>query len=454
MSSPQPPTHLCARCRSSPGTITGRNDHLCKYALTTMQHSIVTLYTDNSMPISTCFLAYVRSKPIKRMDPFRVRNTPSNDPPPLLLLPFSFGVSSLALLHTLSDQMASQLVRVGRTGYELLVVWIDDCGVVGNEERSQQCRELFNGLKQRYARGGIEDRESVRFLAVPLEEIYSYGRSCAGSDGVDTTLHEPPPCNLHKLRTLISSISTLSSKQDILYILLTRLLNLVALKHHCHAILYSHSITRLAEMTLSETAKGRGFSVPWATGDCTLPPITMHARLAFNLQSVYPLRDLLYKELVTYIITLGLSQFLYPGTIPTPTTVTHTPIPTRTTSTTIDSLIHAYFSTMEHSYPSIVANVVKTSNRVPSAKLPVISSSIPPSPFSTSEGEHTLLNCAVCGFPIDMEEDPVWEGEDAAGSISSQNILKELQVKIDELCGGCKRTWEGGKGGVEAMWPV
>lgn len=384
-----------------------------------------------------------------------MRNTPSNTPPPLLLLPFSFGVSSLALLHILSDQMASQLARVGRTGYELLVVWVDDCGVMGDEERSKQCWELFNDLKQRYARNGTENRESKRFLVVPLEEIYTYGRSCAGSYGADITPHEPLLCNLHKLRTLISSISTLSSKQDILYILLTRLLNLVALKHHCHAILYSHSITRLAEMTLSETAKGRGFSVPWATGDCITPPITMHTHLAPNLKAIHPLRDLLYKELVTYIITLGLSRFLYPGTIPTPTTTTatHSLIPTRTTSTTIDSLIHAYFSTMEHSYPSIVANVVKTINRVPPAKLPVTSSAISPQ-VSTPQGEHTFPSCAVCGFPIDMEEDSVWEGEDAAGSISSENILKELRVGIDALCVGCKRTWEGGKGSAEAMWPV
>lgn len=385
-----------------------------------------------------------------------MRNTPSSGPPPLLLLPFSFGVSSLALLHILSDQMASQLARVGRTGYELLVVWVDDCGVVGNEERSQQCQELFKDLKQRYATGGTEDQESIRFLVVPLEEIYSYGRSCAGSCGENTTLYEPPLCDLHKLRTLISSISTLSSKQDILYILLTRLLNLVALRHHCHAILYSHSITRLAEMTLSETAKGRGYSIPWATGDCTLPPITMHTRLA-PIQSVYPLRDLLYKELVIYIIALGLSQFLYPGTIPastTTTTTTYSPIPTRTTSTTIDSLIHAYFSTMEHSYPSIVANVVKTINRVPPAKLPVTFSATSTSTFPTSRGEHTPPNCAICGFPIDMEEDSVWEGEDAAWGIPSQNVLKELRVSIDELCGGCKRTWEGAKGGVEVMWPV
>ncbi|KAF8448368.1 hypothetical protein BGX38DRAFT_1189842, partial [Terfezia claveryi] len=259
-----------------------------------------------------------------------------------------FPVSSLTLLHILKEHMISQRTRVGRTGYELLVVWVDDSGISGDGPGSVRKKEIFMGLESHFGGEG----SGITVESVRLEDIYTY------SQPQDTPTSSAEGTNLEKLRALISSLSSLSSKQDILTTLLTRLFIRLAIQHSSPAILFSHSTTRLAEKTLSETAKGRGYSVPWSTSDCPipLPPSLSPHR---NLQTIYPLRDLLKKELHTYLsLTPSLQLFHIPSSssssaTPSPQTL----IPTSTAKdTSIDSLMHKYFSQMEQTYPSIVAN--------------------------------------------------------------------------------------------------
>ena len=102
---------------------------------------------------------------------------------------------------------------------------------------------------------------------------------------------------------------------------------------------------------------------------------------------------------------------------------------------------------MEQTYPSIVANVVKTIGRVPAPTHPVTSAEV------AAEMEQSAPNCAVCGFPIDMDEADVWEEEDRDVKKLSVGVLSELGVGVEELCGGCRRSLEGVKEGVAAKWP-
>ena len=65
-----------------------------------------------------------------------------------------------------------------------------------------------------------------------------------------------------------------------------------------------------------------------------------------------------------------------------------------------------------------------------------------------------MPNCAVCGFPIDIDEGDVWEEEDRDVKKLSVRVLSELGVGVKELCGGCRRSLEGAKEGVGAKWPL
>lgn len=349
--------------------------------------------------------------------------------------------------------MASQRSRVGRTGYELLVVWVDDSGVTGDTEGSRIRGELLQKLEGEYGGKG----EGIRFQAIRLEQVYTY--SSNQQDANTGT-------ELEKLRALIAALPSLSSQQDILTILLTHLLTLFALDNNCAAVLYAHSTTRLAEKTLSETAKGRGYSVPLSTGDCAvpLPPsFTTHSSPTTTttpppLQSVYPLRDLLKKELTTYIsLTPALQPFHVPDHPPSSSSSSNAPpIPTSAKDISIDALMKQYFAGMEQTYPSIVANVVKTIGRVP-VPTTTITTTIPTT--TTNAEQHSgAPNCGICGFPVDMDEGDIWAEEDREGKAFSGSMLREMGLEVGDLCGGCRRSVEGIKpgagGGAGMRWPL
>jgi len=102
---------------------------------------------------------------------------------------------------------------------------------------------------------------------------------------------------------------------------------------------------------------------------------------------------------------------------------------------------------MEQTYPSIVANVVKTIGRVPAPTHPFTSAEV------SAEVERSAPNCAICGFPIDMDEAEVWGEEDQDVKKLSVGVLTELGVGVEELCGGCRRSLEGAKEGAGVKWP-
>ncbi|KAI5811037.1 hypothetical protein DFH27DRAFT_5948 [Peziza echinospora] len=379
-------TPPCARCKTAPGTITGRNDHLC----------------------SACFLTYVRSKPIKRMDPFRVRHSAarSSDAAPRLLLPFSGGVSSLALLEVLAGQMRSQKQRVNRTGYRLLVVLVDDSAITGSGGDAR--RKQFAEAERRFA------CEELQFVAVPLQDVYAYTKEGAKRTE-DIALEAAAHIRKERLEQLVKSFRTPTSSADLLSILLHRFIITLALHHGCKTILFGHSTTRLAEITLAETSKGRGGSLPWMTNDGPVPFPPSAQNVAVDL--LYPMRDILRKELSTYVRhTEALLDLELPAEI--------TSAPVSAKSQSIDAVVKQYFESLEDSFPGIVANVVKTVGKLNM-------------PQAEEEGW-----CRICGLPRDLiaELDRVHlDGEDDGGG------------RTEDMCSGCARSVEETN---EIEWPL
>lgn len=224
-----------------------------------------------------CFLHYVRSKVIKRMEGFRVRHSKSSTSgtsPRKLLLPITFGASSLALLHILSEHLKSQKERVKKTGYQLLVVYVDESVI----KKNTPALERLDEVKGRIV--AAEGREEITFLTVPLEDIYSFKN--AAEEAIESEVEEntsnrmmirdgPNIDDKSRLQSLLSALASRTSQADILNILRTRLLVEVAKREGCEGVLWDDSTTRLAEKILSETAKGRGFSVPWQVADGPSP---------------------------------------------------------------------------------------------------------------------------------------------------------------------------------------
>lgn len=335
-------------------------------------------------------MRYVATKVLKRLEINKLR-AGFKDPQKTLLVPVSFGVSSITLLHLLDQQLRDRAKTGRHIGYKIHVLYVDQSGVL---ERAP-LHDSLDVLKQRYP--------SHTYTTVSLEDSSDYGIDFDRLAFADTSLNGCIALDKRtRFKHILSSLSSATSRADLIEMLRRRLISAFAQAHACDSILFGDSTTRLAEKTLSETAKGRAIALPWLTADRSSSD---------SISCTYPLRDLLRKELGAYadMTSPPLTPLIYEAPSQTPTS---------SKNTTIDDLMTQYFESVEQHYPSIVANVVRTSGKLMAP--------------STERGTST---CTICGFLIVNES---WGG-DQLDSAVPQSANGNQSESCKAVCYGCAR---------------
>lgn len=362
----------CARCHASNAALVIRSERLCR----------------------DCFVKYVETKVFKRLEKSGIRSG-FNDLPKILLLPISFGVSSISLLHVLDQQLQHRLKQGRHAGYTLHVLFIDESNVVAQPS----FQDSVGLLKQRFP--------SHVYSVISLEQCFHYGISFTEALGIDSlAIEKKDQDNVKDLQNMISALPSATSKTDIVDIIRRRLITEFARRQACDSIIFADSTTRLAERSLSETAKGRGGFLPLLTAD---------GASVDGLVCNYPMRDLLRKELNLYADVA--SPPLRPLIAPPQTTQGTV----SSKDATIDGLMSQYFQSVEENYPSIVANVVRTTSK------------LTPRPENDSR-----QFCNLCRRPITNN---VWGG-DQGDSIPESSLEYTDPEDSNVLCYGCIRTVE------------
>ncbi|MCJ1372001.1 cytoplasmic tRNA 2-thiolation protein 2 [Loxospora ochrophaea] len=354
-------------------------------------------------------MTYVAGKVVKRIDGYKVRGA-STAKRRKILLPVSLGVSSVTLLHILDQYLRVQFERTSRRGFEIHVLFVDESK---QSDRSDALRLLQQTYPMHvYSTALLEDAcdylDELDDKTSPLSRLSSFPNSTSNTERLNNILH---------------SLPSATSRSDIIHILRTRLITGFAKQNNSDSIAFGDSTTRLAEKTLSETAKGRGFSIPWQTSEGSSPHGVIH---------IFPLRDLLRKEILTYSTTTTppLTPLITIPNAPPPTSISAS-----SKDTSIDSLMAHYFESVEQNYPSIVANVVRTSSKL---QAPRITPGSPPPPL-----------CRICASPLESinhldpqhsqgeeeEENPSTGKDDG----SSTAIISNPQSR-PTLCYGCARS--------------
>ncbi len=311
-----------------------------------------------------------------------------------LLLPLSLGVSSVSLLCVLNEQLASQHERNGKALFKLHVLFIDHSKSNGNA----QCYEAFRLLRERFP--------SHTYSSILLEDIFDYDIDI---DNGILNIHGASPglTKLERLKQTLSSLPSATSRADVESVLRLRLVVAFAKRNSCDSVIFGDSTTRLAERTLSQAAKGRGGSLPWLTADGPSP---------YGIKLSYPMRDLLKKELTAFAAMAS-----PPLTDLIVSTGSSAQVSASSKDTTIDDLMSRYFESVEENYPSIVANVVRTSGRLVA---PAIESDEP--------------SCGVCGLPI-AKRFQEWGGNQER--VVQNSIQGEAMAERDgSFCYGCTRS--------------
>ena len=253
--------------------------------------------------------------------------------------------------------MKTQKSKTGRTGFAIHAVLIEE------SDQPSSTEELL-----RQVRGQYPDHE---YTYLPLHDIFRVLPEDSSlrnliSPGNEEQILTPQ----ERLTHFIQGLPSATARADVLAILRMRLIVEHAKLIGCESIVWGDSTTRLAEKTLAETAKGRGFSLPWQLTDGASP-------LGINFH--YPLRDLLKKELVSYIDLAepGLASLVRkPSSNATAASMS-------SKNTTIDQLMTQYFESVEQNFPSIVSNVVRTMDKLELPKDTTLDS-----------------QCSLCGIPV------------------------------------------------------
>lgn len=324
-------------------------------------------------------MKYVDTKVLKRLESNKIRGG-YNDLVKTLLIPVSFGASSIVLLHILDKQLRNRVEQGRHTGYKLHILFIDQSTVLDGAPS----RETMKVLQENYP--------SHFYATVSLEDTSEYGFDMPNAvQGLRNSL-----------KHVVSSLASATSKIDFIDTTRRRLICAYAEKNGCNSILFGDSTTRLAERTLAGTAKGRGIALPWVTADDASAGITC----------AYPLRDVLRKELLAYAGFVGspLTSLIIEPSVQAPTS---------SKDTTIDGLMGQYFESVEENFPSIVANVVRTSSKLVAAGV-----------------SDQCDSCSLCGNPV---IEGLWGGDqDGLTSVPAAGYEVPRQEKL--LCYGCART--------------
>jgi cytoplasmic tRNA 2-thiolation protein 2 len=281
-----------------------------------------------------------------------------NVTPPKVLLPLSLGISSSSLLHIVDRLQKLQLNRsLATAGFDLHVLVVDPTTV---HPGYTDVKAHFDSARQSFP--------NHTYTMIPLHSIFEYDATIKDTLRDFGFVDEGFDSDKARLDAFRASMSTTTARDDIDNLLLVRLIVAFAKNNDCGGILWGDSDSRLAAKTLANVAKGRGASLTWQVCDGVSP---------WGLDFNFPLRELYKFELEIYI-----KQIPELASIMIPDLQVQENEANRNLS--IDNLMNLYIKTQGEKYPGVMANVVRTANKL--------------RPISNAEA----VKCSLCAAPVDQ----------------------------------------------------
>jgi cytoplasmic tRNA 2-thiolation protein 2 len=280
-----------------------------------------------------------------------------NVTPPKLLLPLSLGISSSSLLHIVDRLQKFQLARsLATAGFDLHVLVVDPTTV---HPGYTDVKPNFDSAKEFFP--------NHTYTMIPLHSIFEHDATIKDSLRDFGFVDEGFDSDKARLDAFRASMSTTTARDDIDNLLLVRLIVAFAKNNDCRGILWGDSDSRLAAKTLANVAKGRGASLTWQVCDGVSP---------WGIDFCFPLRELYKFELEIYVKEIPeLASIIIPDLQVQENEANR--------NLSIDNLMNLYVKTQGEKYPGVMANVVRTANK------------LRPAPSTEA------VKCSLCAAPVD-----------------------------------------------------
>ncbi|CUS22305.1 LAQU0S05e02388g1_1 [Lachancea quebecensis] len=436
------PNELCRRCKTAEATVVSRKEFFC----------------------TACFRKFISLKQRKQMmsdqyfqDIFKVmypdkKKTPEEaeklNEKSRILVPLSFGSSSIVMLDVLNDTLTEQReIHRGRMGFriDLLICYFKEDleELKGRVEALMTAKLRDNKKSVKVHLVDIESfMESPDFVRVHLQDSTYTVRSAS-----------IPADEARSVKDLLSSCSNRSAREDLLNIIRTSIIKRFGVQGGYKAILWGHSMTRLADEIMSLVVKGRAPQIANTLNDSD-PDIEFGA----PLRNLHPMRDILLSEIDAYCFVSDLTRYLH-NYIPqdtllvnkTPDSLNAQPLRAKLTKNmTINELARQYFDGIEANYSNVISTVVRTGSKLddPEDNLKAKERCGICNNRVFSDGAQWLRNITVTGsHPIENdEEDALYKMWDASeqGQVRGEylKLTSDMQSAGRELsvCYGCILT--------------
>ncbi|KAI5283689.1 cytoplasmic tRNA 2-thiolation protein 2 [Ascosphaera acerosa] len=269
-SPPLPPAAeaSCMDCRAAPSTVTLRKRELCE----------------------NCALRFISGKILRRMDRYKLRNAPRTHRR-RLLLPLSFGVGSMTLLHVLDAHLRKHAVGGARvTPFDLVVLSVQPETVGGGTSVSgEQTPGDYDEERQRERMRRVQAAYPwiTEYMSARLEDVFdidedilsvlrSHGWVAPEREGEAAGAGAGARDPAHLLRDFRTRLATPTTRRDMEQVLLARLVGAAARRAGCEGVFWGACDTTLAARALAHVAKGRGAALACEINDgpcpCPCPP--------------------------------------------------------------------------------------------------------------------------------------------------------------------------------------
>lgn len=395
----------CQRCKTATAVLVARKERFC----------------------GECFVFFMRGKQRKLMlhERYKVKYgvVAERLGTQRVLLPLSFGVSSLVLLDMVASLLREQTVaHKGRQGFDLVVVTIEETASDETRIKLERLMERYSPVKIEYKLVSLDN-----YLADPLMQI-------TVSDAFAVLGVEKGPVveSGTTVSALLSQAASRSLRSDLLSTVHAELILRTAISEKCQTVVYGHSMTRLANEVISLTVKGRGLTIHEAVADRTV------VRDGVEVNYIFPLRDILAAEVKAVLDLGGVGEY-----VEVPETKSHV-----VKNMTVEALVGQYFDTLDATgYASTASTVVKTGEKLSGPKAPAVGQCRICGTTIHHHAQKWVNTFTVSqGAPLETEEEENYARQYAAleaGTPSGASV---------EACYGCTVTLAGAGPGF--TWPV
>lgn len=349
---------VCRRCRLQDASVVSRKEWFC----------------------NECFQKFVSAKQRKQMmcEPYfqnifkvlyqdKIRSAEEaalQNQQSKVLVPLSFGSSSLVMLDILNETLTEQKqTQRGNTGFQIDVLI---CLKAGDDRDTYQkiVKELH---EERYAM----NHEKLKFHFISEESFYDGELRTILLDNQDFVSKSiKGQLDLSQNSTvekLLAQCPDKSSRKDLDTFIQRHLIKKYAYQHNHKAILWGHSMTKLADETISLIVKGRGSQISPLLSDTELNPLYEN-----KFKNMFPLKDVLLSEIDAYCFTKGLEGFLV-GYVAQDTLLVNkigdNKQPTKMVKQlSINEIARGYFDDVEADYSNVISTVVRTAYKLAEPK--------------------------------------------------------------------------------------